>query len=269
MKHAFGLIYLGVLRVVERSLRWLFPKAVVMVLPEGKSPELCHGRTDPLLYRAIVAQMYLRGEGIEIGALHQPLFLPKWAKVHYVDHMSVEDLKKHYPESKLCTMAPVDVIDDGATLATIADFTQDFVIANSILEHFSNPLGAICNMMRVLKRGGILYMAIPDKRYIFDRARPTTTYTHMLDDYRAEVPDDKAHFVEWVKYLDPQTDEAASLAKVDALRAQGYSIHYHVWTQTEILDIIAGLQRDLHLQFHVKMVYSCNDEETMVVLQKA
>ena len=37
-------------------------------------------------------------------------------------------------------------MDDGERLATIADATQDFVIANHFLEHCQDPLGALGNM---------------------------------------------------------------------------------------------------------------------------
>ena len=268
MKNTLDKCFEGLLRAIERVLRWCFPHAAIMLLPAGRYPELRDSRTEPLLYRAIIAHMYIRGEGIEIGGLHQPLHLPAWAKVKYVDRMTVEDLRRHYPEFTALPLVPVDIIDDGQTLGHVADASQDFVIANSILEHFPNPLLCIENMLRVLKAGGMLYMALPDKRFIFDRKRETTSYAHLLADYRAGTPDDEPHFREWVKVFFPNPDRAVEEAKVRELRETGYSIHYHAWTQAEIFDLIAGLQRDLGLHFHVKLVYSCNDEESVVVLQK-
>lgn len=261
-------LYRGLLRFTERALELVFPHAAVMILPEGQHPELRTDNTDKLHYRAIIANMYIRGEGLEIGALNQLLSVPKWARVCYLDRMPLAGLYRHYAEYKDSRFPPVDIIDDGERLAKISDATQDFVIANSILEHFENPLLAVKNMFRVLKTGGILYMAIPDKRYIFDKVRPVTPLRHLLDDYQSETPPREPHYDEWVRFLDPQASEDENRHKKEDLMRNGYSIHYHVWTQTEILEILIGLQRELQLAFQVKMIYSCINEETVVVLQK-
>ena len=85
------------------------------------------------LNRGAIADIYIKGAGIEIGALHSPLPVPKQAKVKYVDRMSVADLRKHYPEKKTSNLVAVDIVDNGETLAMLANDSQDFVIANHFL----------------------------------------------------------------------------------------------------------------------------------------
>ncbi len=61
--------------------------------------------------RRKLADQYLHGEGIEIGALHNPL--PTSAHVKYVDRLSRADLRRHYPE-----LAAFPVVDpDSWTMA--------------------------------------------------------------------------------------------------------------------------------------------------------
>ena len=43
--------------------------------------------------RREIAGRYLRGNGIEIGALHNPLDVPRSAHVRYVDHLAVDELR--------------------------------------------------------------------------------------------------------------------------------------------------------------------------------
>src|SRR5690349_3408731 len=129
--------------------------------------------------RETVAEAYLRGEGIEIGALHMPLRVPEAARVKYVDRMDVEGLRTHYPELGDQEIVNVDIIADGERLESVSDATQDFVIANHFIEHCQDPIGALLNMFRVLKPGGVLYLAIPDKRCSFDVDRPVTTLDHL------------------------------------------------------------------------------------------
>ena len=40
----------------------------------------------------------------------------------------------------------VDVVDDAQTLATFPDESVDFVIANHVLEHLEDPIGALENV---------------------------------------------------------------------------------------------------------------------------
>src|SRR5206468_5202374 len=101
--------------------------------------------------RRSVAAHYISGSGIEIGALHNPLEVSRSAKVRYVDRMSAEALREHYPELKDKALVHVDIIDDGETLGTVGDATQDFVIANHFLEHCQNPLLTLRNIFRKLR----------------------------------------------------------------------------------------------------------------------
>ena len=128
--------------------------------------------------RENIADLDLQGQGIEIGALHHPLVVPKDVKVLYVDRMSVADLRKQYPELNDLPLIEADILANGEDLETIADNTQDFVIANHFIEHCQDTIGTIENMLRVLKPGGILYSAIPDKRGSFDIDRDVTSIEH-------------------------------------------------------------------------------------------
>ena len=137
------------------------------------------------LGRETVANVYIRGNGIEIGALHLPTKVPETANVKYLDILPLDELKKHYPDLlEEYELVNVDIVDDGEYLVKIGDNTQDFVIANHFLEHCQNPIVAVENMLRVLKPGGILFMSVPDMRYTFDIDRPVTTFEHLLDHYK-------------------------------------------------------------------------------------
>ena len=63
--------------------------------------------------RQTIAHEYLRGEGLEIGALSLPLELPCGASAKYVDRLTVTELRKHYPELAGVPLVNVDIQDDG------------------------------------------------------------------------------------------------------------------------------------------------------------
>jgi predicted SAM-dependent methyltransferase len=215
--------------------------------------------------RREIARRYLRGEGIEIGALHNPLEVPNFVGVRYVDHLSVDELRKHYPELANEPLVDVDVVDDGERLSKIADATQDFVIANHFLEHCEDPLGALGNMMRVLRPGGLLYLAVPDKRYTFDADRPVTSIDHLLRDHR-EGPESsrREHYEEWARLVDKAEEPEAHAT---TLLQRGYSIHFHAWTQTELLELLRTASNELELDFDVELMLK-NGLEVIFVLRR-
>lgn len=199
--------------------------------------------------RAEFAARFLLGEGLEIGALHQPLPMPAQAKVRYVDRMPVERLRREYPELAGWDLTPVDVIDDGEELATVAAASQDFIVANHFLEHCEDPIGTIETHLGKLKPGGILFYAVPDKRYTFDFLRSPTPLEHMVTDYEEDAERSRReHYDEWARFVtggalagddvkrEPSGDWVERRAR--ELEAARYSIHMHVWTQAEFLKLI-------------------------------
>src|SRR6266852_1252099 len=118
-----------------------------------------HEAPNAKLSRELIAETYLKGNGIEIGALHNPLQVPPWARVKYVDRLPIVQLREQYPELNDKELVEVDILDDGERLTKISDASQDFVIANHFVEHSQDPIGAVLNMLRVLKPGGRLYLA--------------------------------------------------------------------------------------------------------------
>jgi len=221
--------------------------------------------------------LFLHGSGIEIGALHQPLALDGLpiTQIQYVDRMDVSELRRHYPELAGYKFVPVHVLDDGETLATFADNSLDFIIANHFIEHTRNPIGALRNWLRKLKPGGIIYMAVPDKRRIFDSERPLTLLEHLIeDDSRLPAEQDQRdymHFLEYAKLVDRQTGaEIESHAR--RLSAAQYSIHFHTFVASSFLELLRYAQTHLALPFEI-LAYADtlpgSDEFLTVLTKKA
>lgn len=218
--------------------------------------------------RVAIADRYLKGDGIEIGALNSPLEVPSAASVKYVDRMATPDLRKQYPELADLDLVNADIIDDGERLDSIRDSTQDFVIANHFIEHCQNPLLALSNMLRVLKEDGLLYMAVPDKRFTFDVDRPVTPLEHILRDFEEGGEwSRRQHFEEWVRHVNKVDDKAEFEKRVDELIGIDYSIHFHAWTQLEMLEFILALNRKLGARFDVELLFK-NGEECIFILRK-
>lgn len=214
--------------------------------------------------RILLSFLYLRGNGIEIGALHNPLRVSPLARVKYVDRMTVADLRKHYPELKGKKLAPVDILDDGERLFTIPDGSQDFLIANHFLEHCENPLLALKNFFRVLRSDGFLYLALPDKRYTFDRKRPATRLEHLQRIYE-DGPEwaRRGHYREWVNLFNDGLNDKLINKEVERLMAMDYSIHHHAWTQWEMMELLLYFRK--HCPCEVEIMLRHKEEVIFII----
>lgn len=100
------------------------------------------------------------GPGIEIGgSAHNPFGIKNCKNVDYSNDMGTIFKDE---EERLCgERLPVDVVDEGDTLATFPDSSLHFIISSHVFEHFPNPLKALESWRRVLVPGGRFLATIP------------------------------------------------------------------------------------------------------------
>lgn len=194
-------------------------------------------------------QRYLKGRGIEIGALWRRFPLPERAHAWYVDHLDTSGLEEHYPELRGQILAP-DLIAE-ATRLPVSPGSLDFVIASHVLEHLPFPLQALRAWYDVLAPGGVLLLRVPDKRYTFDKSRTRTPLARLVHEY--DDPSSfraRDHFGDWVRHIGgfrPGTPEFES--NLDDLMRRDYSIHIHVWIDEDLREIVDFTRDKWHLQW--------------------
>jgi SAM-dependent methyltransferase len=216
-------------------------------------------------------QKYLAGVGIEIGALHNRMPVDQQrATVRYVDRLSLADQRRHYPELAGYEMLEPDIVAEADRLPMLADASQDFVIANHLLEHLPDPIGALKEWFRVLRNGGILFLALPDKRLTFDKDRPRTTLQHLVGDHADRgVASRIGHFQEYSRLVH-KTTGAALEKDVARLLATDYSIHFHVWIPEDISELLGHLRTTGGVPWEiVEQVENTGSDEFIFVLRKS
>jgi SAM-dependent methyltransferase len=187
--------------------------------------------------RRRLAARVIGGTGIEIGALHNPFPVPEDTRVSYVDRLGTAELRAEYAELADQPLVEVDVVDDGETLAKFGDASLDFVIASHFLEHCEDPIGALGAHLRVLRPGGVLLLAVPDRRHGVDRLREPTSLEHVLADHeQGSLRSRTEHYRDWARLVDAPLGNV-SMGQLDAhateLERRRYSIHFHCWTGDE------------------------------------
>lgn len=195
------------------------------------------GRESVYAVRARLARKYIRGSGIEFGALNAALEVSKGVKVRYADLQSEAEHRSWY--SSPCEITPPDILTDIESMQGIDDCSVDFIIANHVLEHVENPLRALRAVSRALRNDGIVFIALPDKRFSFDKRRSITPLAHIIADYE-QGPDRSLiqHYEDWSRNVEGLKGVAYD-EKVSALLAQRANIHFHVWDYHAMAEMFA------------------------------
>jgi SAM-dependent methyltransferase len=123
--------------------------------------------------------------GLEIGPYLQPTVRKDEGDVKYLDFYSTEELTARERERRpAATVIPtVDYVVKSDDYYRHVTEQFDYVIANHVIEHVDNPVQWVIDLARLLRPDGVLFLAVPDKKYNFDRYRTDTTLSHLLCDY--------------------------------------------------------------------------------------
>lgn len=203
-------------------------RAVFDALPGSRIVRRFLGRESAYVLRARLARKYLRGSGIEFGALNARLDVPESVKVTYADVDGSEGLAAAATQMYGHVTAP-SIIADIQTMDAIGDASLDFVIANQVIEHVENPLRALRTISRVLRPGGIGFITLPDRRFTFDRRRSVTPLSHLIkDDVDGPEWGRKEHYDDWVHHAEG-LDGRARDERVAQMLSENANIHFHVW----------------------------------------
>ncbi len=214
---------------------------------------------------------HFQGRGIEIGALWRKFPVPHRARVFYVDRTPLADLQRHYAHINSPVISP-DIVADATQLPFCSD-SLDFIIASHVLEHLPFPLAALRQWYQVLRPGGVLLLKIPDKRYTFDQKRQRTSLQHLIAEDRApDTFDKRAHFEDWVEHAMGRQRETSEFAgDLENLLRVDYSIHYHVWTDRDVHELVEFTRAEFHHDWQSVVFWKAHfyRKECVVMLQRA
>ncbi len=113
--------------------------------------------------------------GVEFGPLDCPIVAKSDGHILYIDYTTAEELRArhgHRPGKDPAAIVEVDRVWD-ETLPRVLrdDLPLDYAVASHVIEHVPDLVGWLGEVAQVLRPGGRLCLAVPDKRYTFDRRR--------------------------------------------------------------------------------------------------
>jgi len=120
----------------------------------------------------LTSGLNLKGDGLELGPLAWPILTRAEASIEYVDHATTHELRRLYRGDRGVPNAQIVDVDfalSGRPLpVAVGNKRFDYVLASHVIEHVPDVIGWLGEINTILKPGGILSLAIPDKRYTFD-----------------------------------------------------------------------------------------------------
>jgi SAM-dependent methyltransferase len=221
--------------------------------------------------RIILQSINRKGLGLEIGPSHCPLAPRREGfNVKILDHLDKAGLIEKYAALGIATEAieDVDYVWAGESYSEIVGDVEvfDWILSSHTIEHVPDIVRFLNECHSVLKVGGVLSMAIPDKRFCFDYRRECSSLASVIDAHlRGDVRPSTGAVVEhylkqsnrmglptWSKlskanFAEPEPYH--SLAKVMEMYGRSHSgeeyCDVHVWSfsPNSFLDIIEDLRR--------------------------
>lgn len=188
------------------------------------------------------------GKGIDIGGT-TPMFIPLYRRANHCDILNheVEKIGKEYRVDE--KIIGTYIISDATDMQnTIKNEQYDFVISSNCLEHIANPLKALKEWRRILKVGGTMLLALPDREYWFDHNRLITKFDHLMDDYNNNIgEDDLSHLDEVLEKTDKNFFENSWEEFVDSMSHNDIyrGMHHHVFNEKLLCNIMDWLEMDV------------------------
>lgn len=213
------------------------------MLPKpNKFPESC------------LAHRYLDGlNGCEIGASPENPFNIRDGVYCNID-IPVKDRLLH--NAYYHKGFAVNIIADGAALP-FKDNTMDYILSSHVVEHFFDPIAAIEEWLRVIRPGGYVFMIIPHKNRIYDKSRPVTTVSELVDRHNGVLTRENYIVRQNANYKDLGPNPIYSWSdfiKISDVVPDGYirldsdpQHHLSVWDYDNMLELCK--QRNWHIEY--------------------
>ena len=206
-----------------------------------------------------IKNKYFKGRGLEIGPGDFPY---SQQNTTYIDKFP-----KHYDLNKSKKVIKVD-----NDQIPFGNSTFDFLISAHCLEHCPDTIKTLKEWIRVVKKEGLLFIILPHCDRTFDKGRKYSTLEHHIKDYKNKVDIyDQDPLIEWenisLKNAKPKWLLDENSRNVDGSlnfkwMAENGLIHYHSWTQNELLDI----GKYLNLKVRYSSEYFPTRKDSFVVI---
>jgi len=194
-------------------------------------------------------------QGIEVAPWHNPIapkkdgFATLVVDIHSQETLQNNARKRGFAPERIDGIESVDFQGDASNLHDLLrnggyEGQVEWIVSSHNFEHLPNPLCFLRSCEALLNAGGTLTMAIPDKRFCFDRYQPAATTAKILE---ADLQSPQLHADTWAKFC--QRTRRAGFRRPDGTDAMAWSVEENepelLWAKDDVRTQFAELKQHL------------------------
>jgi len=134
------------------------------------------------------------------------------------------------------------IINDAVNITHVPNEMYDFCFSSHSLEHIANPLKALREWLRIIKKDGYLIIIVPEKSGCFDHKRNYSLFSTLYSQYEKNVgEDDLSTLPEILEKHDLSMDPPAGDLKAFTQRSldnfNNRCLHHYVYNDELLMEI--------------------------------
>jgi predicted SAM-dependent methyltransferase len=134
------------------------------------------------------------------------------------------------------------IINDAVNISLVQNEQYDFCFSSHSLEHIANPLKAINEWLRIIKKNGHIIIIVPEKSMCFDHKRTYSNFSTLLSQYEKNVgEDDLSTLPDILKNhdlsMDPPAGNLDSFTKRSLDNFNNRCLHHYVYNDELLIKI--------------------------------
>ena len=158
------------------------------------------------------------------------------------------------------------IVQDAVDLNQINSQKYDFLISSNCLEHIANPIRALKEWIRVVKKDSPVVLVLPKKDNNFDHRRSVSDFDHIVEDFNNNTSeDDLSHLEEILSKHDFSRDKGVENLEYFIERSRdnlnNRALHHHVYDLKLLNQIIEFLGK--------KVIYEDENEIDYLIIFKS
>jgi SAM-dependent methyltransferase len=148
------------------------------------------------------------------------------------------------------------IINDAVNISSVQTEFYDFCFSSHCLEHIANPLKAISEWLRIVKKDGYVIMIVPEKSVCFDHKRKYSKFSTLLSQYEKNVGEDDLSTLSEILAnhdlpLDPPAGDLRQFTKRSLDNYNNRCLHHYVYNPDLLMEICK--------YFNCEFIYTVTD----------
>jgi SAM-dependent methyltransferase len=134
------------------------------------------------------------------------------------------------------------IVNDAVNISLIQNEVYDFVFSSHSLEHIANPLKAIKEWLRIIKKDGYIIIIVPEKSVCFDHKRNYSKFSLLLTQYEKNVGEDDLSTLPEILTnhdlsMDPPAGDFVSFTRRSLDNFNNRCLHHYVYNDELLMEI--------------------------------